>query len=107
VTRKDERAGAVFAALSDPTRREVVRYLTAHGPSTPTELAAHIPVTRQAISKHLVALGDAGLVSMERAGREAVYRLTPAPLAHAMSWMADAGAAWDERIDALRDYLRR
>lgn len=107
MSRPADRVGGVFAALSDPTRREVFRRLSAAGPVTATELAAKLPVTRQAVAKHLDALAEAGLVSAERAGREKRYRVTPAPLEAAMSWMASVGAEWDERLDALRRHLRR
>lgn len=70
-------------------------YLAEHGTATATELACELPVTRQAVAKHLSTLSDAGLVSHERAGREIRYRLT------------DAGTEWDERLDALRDHLGR
>lgn len=69
--------------------------------ATPTELAADLPVTRQAVSKHLQALADAGLVERERRGRETRYRLTPAPLAEAAGWIARVGGEWDDRLAAL------
>ena len=97
--------GAVFTALADPTRRTVVGLVAARQTATATELAAQLPVTRQAVAKHLAALGDAGLVQAERLGRETRYRLTPAPLAEAMSWMADVGAGWDARLEALSTYI--
>lgn len=95
----------VFEALADATRREVVRLLSRGGPSTATELAADLPVSRQAVTKHLAALADAGLVSCERLGREARYRLTPAPLAEAVGWMTSVGSEWDERLRRLRRRL--
>lgn len=98
--------GAVFSALSDPTRREVLRMLAEGGAVTATELAGRMPVTRQAVSKHLAALDDAGLVTAERAGRERRYRLTPEPLTDAMSWMVAVGAEWDQRLVALRTHFR-
>lgn len=99
------RADAVFAALADPTRRDVVARLSADGPSTQTELAAHLPVTRQAVAKHLASLGDAGLVTASREGRETRYRLTPEPMADAVGWMAAIGAEWDARLGALQGLL--
>lgn len=93
---------AVFSALSDPTRRAVIRSLSDDGPSSVTELAARLPVSRQAIAKHLDALETAGLVSATTAGRSRRYRLTPRPMAEAMAWMADVGAQWDERLESLR-----
>jgi DNA-binding transcriptional ArsR family regulator len=100
-----DRAGPVFAALADPTRRDVVGYLATHGDATATELAGVLPVTRQAVSKHLAALGAAGLVERRKAGREARYSLTPEPLGDAAAWMADVGAQWDERLAALGRHL--
>ena len=85
----------VFSALADPNRRHVIGYLADHGTATATELTGELPITRQAVSKHLALLSEAGLVSSARAGRETRYRLT------------DAGTEWDERLDALRRHLRR
>ena len=100
-----DRAGDVFSALADPTRREVVRHLAEEGPRTATQLAADFPVTRQAVVKHLTALSDAGLVMRERAGREMRYKLTPAPFTDAMAWMAAVGGEWDDRLASLRRHL--
>ena len=96
-----DRAGAVFAALADPTRRRVVDELAAHGGATATQLAATLPVTRQAVAKHLATLERAGLVEPRRAGRETRYHLTPQPLDDAMTWMAEVGGAWDARLSRL------
>ncbi len=71
-----------------------------------TELAAELPVTRQAVAKHLAALNEAGLVESRREGRETRYELTPAPLGAAMDWMAGVGAEWDARLAALRKHLK-
>jgi DNA-binding transcriptional ArsR family regulator len=72
----EERIDAVFSALSDPTRRTVMRAISSHGEASATELAAQLPVSRQAIIKHLSALSEAGLVASDRAGRQRRYRLT-------------------------------
>jgi ArsR family transcriptional regulator, cadmium/lead-responsive transcriptional repressor len=93
--------GAVFAALADPTRREVIRSLSEQPGLTASRLAGELPMTRQAVSKHLAALSGAGLVEARREGRETRYVLTPAPLAGAMRWMSDVGAEWDERLSRL------
>jgi len=98
-------AGLVFAALADPNRRYLLEALAARESATPTELAAELPVTRQAVSKHLAALAEAGLVEPARAGRETRYRLTPGPLADAQGWIERVGAAWDERLAALARHL--
>jgi DNA-binding transcriptional ArsR family regulator len=96
----------VFAALADPTRREVMELL-ARGSTTATEIAAELPVTRQAVAKHLAVLEDAGLVRAARSGRERRFSPTPAPLGEAISWMAAVGGQWDERLRALDAYVRR
>jgi len=102
---KRDRTDAIFAALADATRRQVMRALSAQGPSTATGLAAGLPVTRQAVAKHLTALADAGLVTATRRGRERLYQISPRPLTDAVSWMADLGARWDERLAALQDHV--
>lgn len=101
----DRQVGAVFHALGDPTRRQVVQALANHATVTASGLAAEIPVSRQALAKHLSALADAGLASAERSGRETHYRLTPEPLTGAMRWMAGAGSRWDERFARLEKRL--
>ena len=93
--------GAVFSALADPTRREVVRSLAAQPGLTASHLAGELPMTRQAVAKHLNALSGAGLVQARREGRETRYTLTPAPLAEAIEWMTSVGAQWDERLARL------
>jgi DNA-binding transcriptional ArsR family regulator len=102
-----DRSPEVFAALADPTRREVITRLSQDGASTASRLAEEIPVTRQAIAKHLAALEEAGLVASERIGRENRYRLTPAPMAEAVSWLTAVGAEWDERLERLRTLMER
>ena len=97
----DRLAGAVFAALADPTRRAVLRQVAELGPVTATELAGRLPVTRQAVAKHLAVLEDAGLVAPRREGRENRFTATTAPLAAAERWLADAGRAWDDRLTRL------
>jgi DNA-binding transcriptional ArsR family regulator len=97
-----DRTDAVFGALSDPTRRALLETIASRPDATATELAAGLPITRQAVLKHLTALADAGLVDRARSGREVHYRVTPAPLSDAVSWMADVGGQWDERLARLR-----
>jgi DNA-binding transcriptional ArsR family regulator len=97
----DDRAGKVFAALADPTRRQVVEELRRRPSVTASELAREFPMTRQALAKHLATLSAAGLVAGERLGRETRYRLAPEPLGDAVAWMVEAGAAWDVRLDRL------
>ena len=97
--------GRVFDALADANRRYVLEALAERETATATELAAELPVTRQAVAKHLAALNEAGLVESRREGRETRYELTPGPLGTAMDWMASVGAEWDARLAALRRHL--
>ena len=99
--------GFVFDALGDPPRRRVVVQLGSLGSATPTQLAQHLPISRQAISKHLDLLADAGLVSHERRGRETIYRLTPERFTDAVGWIAQVGAEWDSRLAALRRQFKQ
>lgn len=103
----DHAAGAVFAALADPTRRAVLRDVAERGPVTATELADRHPVSRQAVAKHLSVLQAAGLVVPERAGRENRFRAAVGPLGTAERWLAEAGAAWDDRLERLQALARR
>jgi DNA-binding transcriptional ArsR family regulator len=98
-------ADQVFAALSDPTRREVLELIGSHGEASATQLARELPVSRQAINKHLASLAGAGLVADRRHGREVLYRLTPQPMSEAVSWMTRVGGEWDDRLAALRRHL--
>ena len=103
----DKPVDAVFAALSDPTRRAVLRAVAQSGQATATQLSTQFPVTRQAVAKHLGALSDAGLVSATRQGRETFYALTPAPLSDALDWITGVGEDWDDRLKSLRKYLAK
>jgi ArsR family transcriptional regulator, cadmium/lead-responsive transcriptional repressor len=98
---------AVFSALSDGTRRSLLALLGSEGEASATDLARQLPVSRQAVQKHLGQLEDAGLVSARRAGREVLFRPTPAPMSDAMAWMAEVGGQWDDRLSALERQLRR
>jgi DNA-binding transcriptional ArsR family regulator len=88
----------VFTALADPTRRRLLETLASEGDATATGLAAGLPITRQAVAKHLSALGEASLVSQKRVGRETRYSVQPQPLSEAARWMAMVGSEWDRRL---------
>jgi DNA-binding transcriptional ArsR family regulator len=105
--RGDAAAGAVFAALADPTRRHQIAALAAGGGATATGLAADLPISRQAVAKHLATLGRAGLVSQSRRGRESLFELDPRPLAGAAAWLTTVGAEWDTRLADLQQLLDR
>ena len=99
--------GAVFSALADPTRRRLLETLARRPAATPTSLAVDLPMTRQAVTKHLHALSDAGLVSVVREGRETRYELTPQAFGQATGWLSAVGADWDERLSRLERVLRK
>jgi DNA-binding transcriptional ArsR family regulator len=98
---------AVFDALADPTRRQVLSLVGDHGEATASALARELPVSRQAVQKHLASLTAAGLVASRRQGREVHYRVTPAPMSDAVGWMAEVGGQWDKRLAALARHLSR
>jgi DNA-binding transcriptional ArsR family regulator len=92
----------VLAALADPTRRLLLDVLVDAGRASATTLAGRLPVSRQAVVKHLQVLEAAGLVDGVRAGREVLYSARPAPLDASARWLAKLSAAWDRRLDALK-----
>lgn len=96
----------VFAALADPTRRLLVSTLARAPALSASRLAGELPISRQAVAKHLAALDRAGLVEAKREGRETRYRLTPEPMEEAMRWMAAAGARWDAGLERLAERAR-
>ena len=102
-----DRADAVFAALADPTRRSVLETLSREDTVTASRLATELPISRQAVAKHLGALREARLVSSERIGRETLYKLQPEPLGEVATWIRTVGAQWDQRLDALERALQR
>lgn len=104
--RPDPDVGPVLAALADPTRRSIFEAVARRGPLTSTMLADELPVSRQAVAKHLERLAGAGLVAATRSGRETHWSATPAPLAATSDWLDDVGAAWDRRLASLADRVR-
>jgi DNA-binding transcriptional ArsR family regulator len=91
----------VFAALADPTRLDVLTRLARGGPSTATELSSSMPISRQAVAKHLAALGAAGLVERHPSGREVRYSFDPGPLGELVRWAEGVGEVWDRRLERL------
>ena len=99
-------AEQVFVALADPSRRAILAELAAGGPATATDLAARLPITRQAVSKHLALLAEVGLVTAEPGERRRVrYRLRSAPMQVAQQFLAAMARDWDDRLVALKDHL--
>ena len=93
----------MFGALADPTRRHVVETLLRDGSTTVPTLTSSLPITRQAVAKHLATLDEAGLVERSRGGREVHYRLRQGALDPAVRWLERTDAAWDERLTRLKD----
>ncbi|MFE2018582.1 ArsR/SmtB family transcription factor [Streptomyces sp. NPDC059499] len=104
----EERPGAaevvdsVLGALADPTRRRLLDLLAAQGEATATTLAEGLPVSRQAVVKHLAVLDAAGLVTGGRVGREVRYTVRPAALDATARWMATLATDWDRRLADIK-----
>jgi DNA-binding transcriptional ArsR family regulator len=96
---------AVLAAVADPTRRLLLERLRASGPASIADLGLGLPMTRQAVTKHLDTLRDAGLVRVRRDGRERLHELQPQPLQEIDDWLRPYAEAWDRRLEALRRHL--
>jgi len=92
----------LWSAVGDPTRRRMIDRLLAEGSGTATSLSEQIPVTRQAVAKHLAVLDRAGLVHGAAAGRERRYRVDEAQLARAVAQLNAVGSAWDSRLDRIK-----
>jgi DNA-binding transcriptional ArsR family regulator len=92
----------LWSATGDPTRRRMLDLLLAEGAGTATTLSERLPVTRQAVSKHLVVLDRVGLVHVRPAGRERRYQVDEAQLARAVAQLADVGATWDARLRRIK-----
>ncbi len=92
----------LWSAVGDPTRRRMLDLLLVEGVGTATSLSEHLPVTRQAVTKHLVVLDRVGLVHATAAGRERQFRVDEAQLARAVAQLADVGATWDSRLQRIK-----
>ncbi|WP_049572544.1 ArsR/SmtB family transcription factor [Nonomuraea sp. SBT364] len=92
----------LWSAIGDPTRRRILDLLLADGTGTATSLSERLPVTRQAVAKHLGTLGRAGLVHASPSGRERKYQVDEAQLARAVAQLSSVGAAWDARLRRIK-----
>jgi DNA-binding transcriptional ArsR family regulator len=95
----------VFAAVADPTRREILERLRADGPQSVAQLSRPLPMSRQAVTKHLDLLTKAGLIEQEWRGRERFHRLHAQPLRRVEDWLAPYAADWDRRLARLEEHL--
>jgi DNA-binding transcriptional ArsR family regulator len=92
----------LWSAIGDPMRRRMLDILLAAGSGTATSLSEQLPVTRQAVAKHLGVLDQAGLVHASTAGRERRYQVDPAQLARAAAQLASVGSSWDGRLQRIK-----
>ncbi|WP_280242708.1 ArsR/SmtB family transcription factor [Nocardia abscessus] len=92
----------LWSAIGDPTRRRMLDLLLTEGEGTATGLSERLPVTRQAVAKHLLVLDRVGLVHGTSAGRERRYRVDEAQLARAVAQLSSVGAAWDARLRRIK-----
>ena len=91
----------LWSAIGDPTRRRLLDLLLAAGGGTATSLSNGLPVTRQAVAKHLALLSRVGLVHATPVGREMRYRLNDAQFARAVAQLSTVGASWDARLQRI------
>jgi len=92
----------LWSAIGDPSRRRVLDLLVTNGEVSASWLAGHVPFSRQAVSKHLVVLEQAGLISRRKQGREVLYRVEADRLDQATQAMADLAAQWDRRLGMIK-----
>jgi DNA-binding transcriptional ArsR family regulator len=100
----DDNLTTIYSAIADPTRRELMDLLAGNELSI-TALASHFPVSRVAITKHLLVLRDANLVCERKVGREHRYQLNPQPLREAQAWLAHYNRFWDEKLANLQAHV--
>jgi DNA-binding transcriptional ArsR family regulator len=104
VQQSPEALDAVFAALSDPTRRAIVRRLAA-GEASVTQLSEPFEMTLTAVAKHLRVLADAGIVEQRKEGRVRRCRLAGGPLRDAHAWLGEYGSFWEGQLDSLAAHV--
>ena len=92
----------LWSAIGDPTRRRMLDLLLSQGDGTATSLGQQLPVTRQAVAKHLGVLDRVGLVRATPAGRERRYRVDDDQLARAVAQLSSVGSAWDARLQRIK-----
>ena len=97
----------VFAAVADSTRRRILEQLRSLGPLSIQELAAPLPMSRQAVTKHLKILLESGLVETRWAGRKRIHSLVAQPLREVEQWLRPYAEFWDDRLERLTQHLTR
>lgn len=103
--KRSDLAADVFAAIADPTRRAMLMRLAREGERNVSQLMEPFAISQPAVSKHLRILRQAGLVSSRKAGRENLYDIQASRLSDVRDWVSEIEEYWDERLDALGEYL--
>ena len=101
----EDRAAPIFAALGDPTRLQLLQQLSAGERKSIAELSRELPLTRQAVTKHLAVLENAGVINKTRTGRESRYRYVPAPLIELQDYLEAISGQWDDALSRLRQLV--
>ena len=99
---KTEPDDQLWSAIAEPSRRRVLDLLVSGGKATASALAEQVPFTRQAVSKHLVVLEEAGLVSRRKQGRDVLFQVESGRLDQATRAMAELASRWDRRLDSIK-----
>jgi len=97
----------VLLALADPTRRQLLEELGRYPACSATTLAGRVPVSRQAVAKHLAVLRESRLVDSHRVGKEVLFTARPEQLTATASWMTNLAATWEERLQLLKREAER
>jgi len=98
-------AAPLFGALGDPNRLRIVTRLCDAGPSSTSRVSARMPVSRQAVTKHLLALEAVGLVRSHRSGRQRIWTVQTDPLGEASEYLVRLSRRWDRALDRLRGFV--
>jgi len=96
---------AIFEALADPTRRRILERLWNDGPLSVTEVADPLPISRQAVTRHLDVLEESGLIRSWREGRRRLHEVDPRPLREVEEWLRPYAEEWDRKLERLRRHL--
>ena len=99
------RSHVVFGALGDPTRQQLIDWMVAEGSGTATVFASRLPISRQAVGKHLAELERAGLTVSEKVGRESIYRPTTETMRVAIEWLAERSSRWESTLERLARHV--
>ncbi len=105
--KRDDQLADTFTAIADPTRRAMLVRLAREGERNVTQLMEPFAISQPAISKHLRILREAGLVSRRKVGRENLYDIDVTRLGNIRDWISQVDEYWDQRLDALGDYLNK